>query len=210
MFLDFSLVCNNFKHLLYHSGLLTLQHYRYRREYLLSRNAVYHRLLVPERWVGKTVMHISHEQRNCQYVFWLSDGRGFPPRRTRRLQGLAMVRNWQSLGIGSYTNYHQGFLLSTGSFPCPWLLVDSLSFPMCLRSPIHGIWVKRQVCFQTFAFDTGIDIKVGGHSRSNANEIRRKTEQTAIHKVKAEENLYVVAHLSSDIALHVSWILESI
>lgn len=92
-----------------------------------------------------------------------------------------------------------------GSFPYPWLLVDSLSFLMCLRSLIHGIWAKRQVLlFQTSALYAHINIEIGSQSCPNANEIRRKTEQRAIHKVKAEENLHLVAHLSSDLALYVS------
>ena len=63
---------------------------------------------------------------------------------------------------------------------------------------------KASFTIQTFVFDAAINIKVGGHSRSNENEIRRKTEQKAIHKVKTKENLHVVAHLSSDLALYVS------
>lgn len=58
--------------------------------------------------------------------------------------------------------------------------------------------------FQTPVFYAHTYIEVGGQSCPNANEIRRETEQRAIHEVKAEENLHLVAHLSSDFALYVS------
>lgn len=63
---------------------------------------------------------------------------------------------------------------------------------------------EASLLFQTFAFYAHINIKVGGQSRPNANEIRREKEQGAIHKIKVEENIHVVAHLSSDLALYVS------
>jgi hypothetical protein len=49
-----------------------------------------------------------------------------------------------------------------------------------------------------------LTFKIGGTTGSKTDGFGRKKKQRAIHKVEAEENLYFLAHLSSDHTLHVS------
>lgn len=64
---------------------------RPRRKHILSRNAIHYRLMVPQRRTRKAILHLSHKQRYCKYVLWLSHGSCIATRRTRWFQGLAVV-----------------------------------------------------------------------------------------------------------------------
>ena len=55
---------------------------RPRRKYILPRNAIHNRLVVPQRRTSQTILHLPHQQRYSEYVLWISHGGCLSARRT--------------------------------------------------------------------------------------------------------------------------------
>lgn len=49
---------------------------RSRREHILPRNAIHHRLMVQKRRASEAFLYLPHEQRYRKYVLWVPHGRG--------------------------------------------------------------------------------------------------------------------------------------